>query len=53
MKKSIILLAILFLALNNYAQIGDMLKRKAGEGATNATERDIDKGINNIFKKEG
>jgi OOP family OmpA-OmpF porin len=47
-KKCIILSAILFLALNNYAQVGDMLKRKAGEGASNATE----KGINNIFKKK-
>ena len=52
MKKSIILSAILFLALNNYAQLGKMLKRKAGEGATNATERGIDNGINNIFKKK-
>jgi outer membrane protein OmpA-like peptidoglycan-associated protein len=52
MKKSLILSAILFLALNNYAQLGNILKRKAGEKATNAAERGVDQGIDNIFKKK-
>jgi OOP family OmpA-OmpF porin len=56
MKKIIVLSSVLFLAINTFSQIGDMLKRKAGDGArqgaTNATEKAIDKGITNIFKKK-
>jgi outer membrane protein OmpA-like peptidoglycan-associated protein len=52
MKKSIILSAILFLALNNYAQLGKVLKRSAEQGAANATQNGVNNGINNLFKKK-
>ncbi len=48
MKKSILLSAILILTLNNYAQLGNILKRNAEQRAANASE----KGLDNIFKKK-
>ncbi|MEP6928331.1 MAG: OmpA family protein [Ginsengibacter sp.] len=48
MKKSIILSAILFFALNNYAQLGNILKRNAEQRTANASER----GLDNLFKKK-
>lgn len=52
MKKSIILSAILFLTLNNYAQVGRILKQSAEQGAANATQNGVNNGINNLFKKK-
>ena len=52
MKKCILLSAILFLALNNYAQLGRIVKQSAEQGAANATQNGINKGINNLFKKK-
>ncbi len=48
MKKSIILLAILFITFNNYAQLKNILKRNAEQRAASASE----KGIDNILKKK-
>jgi outer membrane protein OmpA-like peptidoglycan-associated protein len=52
MKKSIVLSAILFLTLNNYSQVGRILKQSAEQGAANATQNGVNNGINNLFKKK-
>jgi Outer membrane protein and related peptidoglycan-associated (lipo)proteins len=52
MKKTIILSIILCSVLNINAQLGKLIKRKAAEGAANATERSVDNGVSNIFKKK-
>ncbi len=52
MKKSIILSAILFFTLNNFAQVGRILKQSAEQGAANATQNGVNNGINNLFKKK-
>ena len=58
MKKLIfVCLASTFLLHVSFAQLGDILKRKAGEGARQGaeygTEKAIDKGIDKIFSKKG
>jgi OmpA-OmpF porin, OOP family len=57
MKKfTIIVSAILLTCLTTRAQLGDLLKRKASEGVKQGTqtgtEKAIDKGVSNIFKKK-
>lgn len=52
MKKSVILSAILFFTLNNFAQVGRILKQSAEQGAANATQNGVNNGINNLFKKK-
>jgi len=57
MKKHLFLLFLWAFILNSSrAQIGDLLKRKAGEGARQGaqtgTEKSIDKGIDKLFKKK-
>ncbi len=48
MKKIIILSLVLFFALNNYAQLGNILKRNAEQRTANASEKALD----DLFKKK-
>ncbi len=52
MKKSIMLSAILFFTLNNYAQLGRVVKQGAEQGAANAASNGVSNGLNNLFKKK-
>ena len=57
MKRTVFVLIMFALAANqSIAQLGDILKRKAGEGAKQGaqagTEKTIDKGIDKLFKKK-
>jgi OOP family OmpA-OmpF porin len=56
MKMSLLTCLAIFFFQFSFAQLGDVIKRKAGEGvkqgAQTGTERTIDKGIDKIFSKK-
>jgi len=55
MKMSLLTCLAVLLFQFSFAQLGDIIKRKAGEGAKQGaaagTEKTIDKGIDKIFSK--
>jgi outer membrane protein OmpA-like peptidoglycan-associated protein len=55
MKKYLLSLLLWFPLIASYAQLGDILKRKAGEGArqgaASGTEKALDKGVDKLFHR--